>query len=80
MDDYQRLRGRDDWMSYPFGLYSNGMHDFIVREIEIGYRAALYEEGEYSTGLSALDDVSMRDHELGRSNVGQAGTNEERTG
>jgi len=68
-------------MSYSFGLYRHGMHDFIIRECEIGYRAAMYEETERFDKWSALDDLRFeRDHGLGRTNVGQAGTNEERAG
>jgi hypothetical protein len=33
-------------ISWPFGLYGHGMHDFILRELEIGFRAASFEEGE----------------------------------
>lgn len=67
-------------MSYPFGLYSHGIHDFIIRECEIGFRAARYEEDELD-GWSAITDLQYeRDHGLGRTNVGQAGTNEERAG
>jgi hypothetical protein len=42
---------------WPFGLYGQGMHDFIIREIEIGQRAALFEDME-TCGDSALDDLS----------------------
>jgi hypothetical protein len=37
-------------MSWPFGLYSKGMPDLVVRELEIGTRAAAYEDDE-SCGL-----------------------------
>jgi hypothetical protein len=40
---------------WPFGLYDTGMHDFIIREIEIGNRAALCEDME-QCGFSALDE------------------------
>ncbi len=39
---------------YPGGLYGAGMHDHVMREIEIGPRAALYEDME-ACGDSALD-------------------------
>jgi hypothetical protein len=38
------------------GLYGSGMHDFVMRELEIGTRAALYAEME-ACGFSALDPV-----------------------
>lgn len=41
---------------WPFGLYGAGMHELILREIEIGKRAAQYEDME-SCGESALDDI-----------------------
>ena len=40
------------------GLYGKGMHDFILRELEIGYRAAVVEDSE-RCGWSALDDLSF---------------------
>lgn len=39
------------------GLYGNGMHDFVLRELEIGRRAASCEDSERG-GWSALDDLS----------------------
>jgi hypothetical protein len=36
------------------GLYGSGMGDYVLREIEIGGRAALYEDME-ACGFSALD-------------------------
>ncbi len=39
---------------FPGGLYGPGMHDYIIREIEIGPRAALCEDME-ACGFSALD-------------------------
>ena len=32
-------------------------HDFVLREIEVGARAALHEELEFSTRLNRLNDV-----------------------
>lgn len=55
-------------MRYQFGIYGPGMHDFVLRELEIGFRAAVYEDME-AAGFSALDDValieSMKQQELG---------------
>lgn len=41
------------------GLYGKGMHDFILRELEIGTRAAMVEDSE-RCGWSALDDLIFR--------------------
>jgi hypothetical protein len=41
-------------------LYGRGMHDFVLREIEIGYRAACCEDAETSCGFTALDDIAMQ--------------------
>jgi hypothetical protein len=46
-------------MKWPFGLYGAGMHDYVLREIEVGSRAALYEDME-ACGDSALDDMPDR--------------------
>jgi hypothetical protein len=50
------------------GLYSSGMHEFVVREFEIGHRAACYEDSE-RCGYTALDDLAfmiyLDEHELG---------------
>ena len=43
------------------GLYGNTMHYFVMRELEIGYRAAVYEDSERA-GWSALDDVSFENY------------------
>jgi hypothetical protein len=45
---------------WPWGLYGAGMHYFIIRELEIGSRAALCEDSEYC-GFSALDEMDMSD-------------------
>ena len=44
---------------YPGGLYGSGMHDLVIREIEIGPRAALYEDME-AIGDSALSPEPPR--------------------
>ncbi len=38
------------------GIYGHGMHDFILREVEIGTRAAMFEDSE-RCGWTALDDL-----------------------
>jgi hypothetical protein len=48
-------------MWWKWGLYGHGMHDFILREIEIGARAAMYEDSEYC-GSNALDDISYQEY------------------
>jgi hypothetical protein len=44
-------------MQWPFGLYGAGMHDYILREIEIGPRAAMCEDSETNTGWNAIHDL-----------------------
>lgn len=55
-------------MTWPFGLHHSGMHDFVLRELEIGKRAAIVEDSE-AAGWSALMDLSyeqcMREEQLG---------------
>lgn len=41
---------------YPFGLYGAGMHDFILRELEVGTRVAMAEDNE-ACGFGPLFDV-----------------------
>lgn len=50
-------------MNWPHGLYGNGMHDFIVREFEIGQRAALNEDSE-RVGTGPLLDLDYVAWEL----------------
>lgn len=45
------------------GLYSNGMHEFVLRELEIGWRAAMVEDSE-RCGWSALDDLVYAEYVL----------------
>lgn len=47
-------------------LYGNGMHDFLLRELEIGRRAAMVEDSE-RCGWSALDDLSYEEYVRGQS-------------
>jgi hypothetical protein len=46
-------------------IYGSGMHDFILRELEIGTRAAMAEDDE-ACGFGALFDLSfemyLREH------------------
>ena len=53
-------------MNWPFGLHGPGMHDFILREIEIGTRAAMAEDSEWNTGMGIWVDISytqyLREH------------------
>lgn len=48
-------------VTWPFGLYGHGMHDFVMRELEIGHRAATYEDSE-ACGWSALMDLSYEQY------------------
>lgn len=45
-------------MTIAIGLYGKGMHDFVMRELEIGTRAAMVEDSE-RCGWSALDDLAF---------------------
>lgn len=36
--------------SWPGGLYSSGMHDFVLREAEVGTRVALAEDEDACMG------------------------------
>lgn len=36
--------------SWPGGLYSSGMHDFVLREAEVGTRVALAEDEDAYMG------------------------------
>lgn len=42
-------------------LYGNGMHDYLIRVLEIGERAAAYEDSE-RCGWSALDDIDYKNY------------------
>lgn len=36
--------------SWPGGLYSSGMHDFVLREAEVGTRVAMAEDEDACMG------------------------------
>jgi hypothetical protein len=46
-------------VSWPGGLYGHGMHEFVIRELEIGYRAATMEDLEWLTGLGVWVDLAL---------------------
>lgn len=46
---------------FDSGLYSKGMHDFILMEAEVGFRTAAMQDSE-DAGWSALDDVSYAEY------------------
>lgn len=46
---------------YPFGLYGNGMHDFVMRELEVGWRVAAAEDDE-ACGFGPLFDLSYEEY------------------
>lgn len=52
-----------DGMVWPMGLYGSGMHDFVLREAEIGWRAAVNEDSE-STGAGPMLDLEFLAWEL----------------
>lgn len=39
------------------------MHDFVMRELEIGYRATMFEDSEMC-GWSALNDLQYEEYVL----------------
>ena len=41
------------------GLYGNGMHDFVMHELEVGRRVAMAQDSE-TCGWSALDELRRR--------------------
>lgn len=43
------------------GLYGHGMHDFILRECEIGLRAAMCEDSE-ACGFDAIFDLLYEEY------------------
>ena len=62
------MKERNEWSpSKVCGLYGQGMHNFILRELEIGYRAAAAEDTEWFTGLGVWVDISYMNymHERG---------------
>jgi hypothetical protein len=48
-------------MSSSMGLYSHGMHDFILRECEVGTRVAMAEDDELN-GMGPLLDLQYREY------------------
>jgi hypothetical protein len=54
------------------GVYGHRMHDFILRELEIGTRAAMFEDSE-SCGWSALDDLDYERYMLRTSRASRVG-------
>jgi len=54
---------RNEWSpSKVGGLHGHGMHDFILRELEIGFRAAAAEDTEWFTGLGVWVDISYMNY------------------
>ena len=43
------------------GLYSTGMHDFVLRECEVGYRVAVAEDSEECGYGPLLDAMFVED-------------------
>jgi hypothetical protein len=43
------------------GLYSTAMHDFILRECEVGTRVAIGEDSEY-VGFGAVFDLQYAEY------------------
>jgi hypothetical protein len=44
------------------GLYGNGMHDFILRECEIGFRAAALEDAERCDPMDWLHELQYGEY------------------
>lgn len=42
------------------GLYSTGMHDFVMRELELGFRATAAEDMEWREPMAAITDWTYR--------------------
>lgn len=43
------------------GIYGSGMHDFVIRELEIGRRAAACEDSE-ACGFDAIFDLAYEQY------------------
>lgn len=54
-------------ISYPFGLYGNGMHDFILTEMEVGTRVAMAQDSE-DCGFGAIFDLQYQEYVDAHSN------------
>lgn len=70
MNEWQRKKRRQPALFWlDTGLYSKGMHDFILMEAELGHRAASAQDSE-DAGWSALMDLSYemycREHDTPR--------------
>lgn len=48
-------------MRWPFSQYSNAVHDFVIREIEVGRRVALAEDDE-ACGMGPLLDLQYAEY------------------
>lgn len=59
MNEWQQKRKRNEQAIYwlDTGLYSKGMHNFILTEAEVGHRVAVMQDSE-DGGWSALMDLS----------------------
>jgi hypothetical protein len=59
MNEWQakRVRGQATWI----GLYGNGMHDFILRECEVGFRVAAVEDDE-ACGFGPVFDLQYQEY------------------
>lgn len=44
-----------------YGLYSHGMHDLLMRELEVGWLVAIAEDNE-ACGFGPLFDVQAREY------------------
>lgn len=50
-------------LNYPFGLYTNGMHDWILDELELGERVAHALDAE-ACGFGPLVDLQLTEYLL----------------
>lgn len=50
------------------GIYGQGMHDFVIRELEIGQRAASCEDSE-ACGFGPLLDAMYLEYEVNGSGI-----------
>lgn len=60
-EEVARVRVTGEWSRFPVGLYSHGMHDFVLTEAELGTRVAMALDNE-ACGFGALFDLSYEQY------------------
>ena len=64
--------------SWPGGLYSSGMHDFVLRDAEVGTRVALAEDEDACMGADfRLYVAELAEHDRAEGGRDTTDTDEE---